>query len=299
MAMSALVELAAGTMAGVGICLVGHPFDTIKVLLVMQTAENPMYSGMMDAAKKTISSDGVAGLYRGVASPLVGMGLFNAVQFASFTALRKVWTNDGREDTIARIAGAAVCTGAIAALIEGPQDLIKSQMQKQIASAKAAATRGTPAPPAEFASTWDCAKQVVARRGPIGLLQGIVPTIGRNMIGVGSYFVFYEMARRAFTNNYERQPTSLEVLTAGGFGGFMYWMLCYPVDVVKTVMQTEPLDPAKRKFSSSLAAARAVHAAHGWSGFTRGMAPAVARSVPANAVGFVLYEWSKEALSRR
>lgn len=32
----------------------------------------PVYSGMMDATRKTIAQEGLAGLYKGVASPLVG-----------------------------------------------------------------------------------------------------------------------------------------------------------------------------------------------------------------------------------
>jgi len=265
----------------------------------MQSPKNPMYNGMVDAAKKTIQSDGVLGLYRGVASPLVGMGIFNAVQFASFSGFRNVWTEGGTKDTIPRVAGAALMAGFVVAFIEGPQDLVKSQMQKQMAGAKQALARGLPAPPAEYASTLDCAKQVLTRRGLSGVLQGIAPTIVRNMIGVGSYFVFYEITRRWFTNDYERQPTSMEVLVAGGAGGFAYWMLCYPVDVVKTMLQTDALDPAKRRYASSTAAARAVMEEHGWRGFTRGMVPAVARSVPANAVGFLLYEQTKQAFARR
>ena len=48
------------------------PADTIKVLLQTQSTTNPVYSGMMDATKKTIQAEGLAGLYKGVASPLAG-----------------------------------------------------------------------------------------------------------------------------------------------------------------------------------------------------------------------------------
>jgi solute carrier family 25 (mitochondrial carnitine/acylcarnitine transporter), member 20/29 len=268
----------------------------IKVLLQMQPRENPFYTGMVDAAKKTFQAEGFAGLYKGVASPLVGMGIFNAVQFASFTAFRSVWTDGGRVDSIDRITGAAVCTGAAVALIEGPQDLIKSQMQKQIAAVKAAEAAGKPPPPAEYASTLDCAKQVLARRGPMGVMQGFLPTMYRNMVGVGAYFAFYEYARRAFTNNYARAPTTMEVLTAGAAGGFMYWVLCYPLDIVKTLVQTDALEPSKRRYQGMLHAARSLYAKEGLKGFTTGMTPALARSVPANAVGFLLYEVTKDAL---
>jgi solute carrier family 25 carnitine/acylcarnitine transporter 20/29 len=271
----------------------------IKVLLQMQSPTNPMYTNMMDAARKTMKAEGVAGLYKGVAAPLVGMGIFNAVQFASFTAFRNLWTSQGKHDTMGRVTAAAICTGVVVAFIEGPQDLIKSQMQKQIAGAKAAEMAGKPVPKAEYSSTMDCLKQVMARQGPTGMLQGIAPTVVRNMIGVGSYFAVYEWTRRKLTNNYERQPSTAEVLFAGGVGGFAYWVLCYPVDVVKTRIQTDALDPAKRKYGSALAAAKDVWNKQGAKGFIVGMEPALARSVPANAVGFLLYELTRDALTGR
>lgn len=91
-----LADLAAGTMAGFGICAVGalavmqmfgvyatwdfckvdfvissistrlacwfagHPFDTMKVLMQTQPGK---YKGMMDAARSIVSVKGAAGLY--------------------------------------------------------------------------------------------------------------------------------------------------------------------------------------------------------------------------------------------
>jgi hypothetical protein len=49
-----------------------RPTDTIKVLLQTQSSTNPVYSGMVDATKKTIKAEGLAGLYKGVQSPLAG-----------------------------------------------------------------------------------------------------------------------------------------------------------------------------------------------------------------------------------
>ncbi|KAJ9059175.1 hypothetical protein DSO57_1005098 [Entomophthora muscae] len=81
-------ELIAGTFAGWAQVVVGHPFDTVKVKL--QTQTSPLiYSGPMDCVRKLIKADGiglvinVSGLFRGVTSPLVGVGACNAVIFSS------------------------------------------------------------------------------------------------------------------------------------------------------------------------------------------------------------------------
>ena len=97
-----LSDIAAGCFAGFGICAVGHPFDTLKVLL--QTGR---YSSLGGAFNATVSAHGLGGLYKGVASPLIGMGIFNAVQFAVFAGLKRSFTDDGRNVTLNRIAAAA------------------------------------------------------------------------------------------------------------------------------------------------------------------------------------------------
>jgi len=51
-------DLVAGTVGGVALVLVGHPLDTLKVRLQTQSVTNPVYSGMVDCAKKTIAGEG-------------------------------------------------------------------------------------------------------------------------------------------------------------------------------------------------------------------------------------------------
>lgn len=91
-------DLTAGTVAGVAQLLVGHPFDTIKVKLQSQAggrpagsagqhgaaaAAAPRFSGPIDAAARTLRTEGIKGMYKGMGAPLATVALFNAVLFAS------------------------------------------------------------------------------------------------------------------------------------------------------------------------------------------------------------------------
>ncbi len=171
------------------------------------------FRGMGDAFRQVVATSGAAGLYRGVASPLVGMGIFNAVQFAIFGSVKNYLTDNGRSVTLNRIAGAAAFTGVFVAFVEGPQDLFKCQMQ---AGGRA------------YASTSDCVRTIIRERGYAGTMQGISATIVRNVIGVTAYFYVYEAARLQFAG--DKPVTSLSplaVMLAGGLGGVGYWTLCY------------------------------------------------------------------------
>ncbi len=50
----AITDVVAGTAGGVAICLVGHPFDTLKVRLQTQAGDRPLYNSAWDCFKKTI-----------------------------------------------------------------------------------------------------------------------------------------------------------------------------------------------------------------------------------------------------
>lgn len=55
-----------GTIAGIAVCLVGHPFDTLKVRLQTQPVHQPVYNGLLDCFVKTLRWEGIGGLYKGV-----------------------------------------------------------------------------------------------------------------------------------------------------------------------------------------------------------------------------------------
>lgn len=223
-----LADLVAGTIAGFAICGVGHPFDTLKVLMQMQPDR---YKSFLDAAKETVGKHGMTGLYKGVGSPLVGNGLYNAVQFAVFAKAKALFTDDGRNFTLNRVGAAGAFTGLFVALVEGPQDLLKSQVQAQMMTAKApvaaaagaAAAGAAAAPPVhKYTGTFDCAKTILRERGLAGAAQGLPATMARNFVGVGAYFYFYEAMRKLQAGDAPVSTLSVwQVLLAGGCGGYV------------------------------------------------------------------------------
>jgi solute carrier family 25 carnitine/acylcarnitine transporter 20/29 len=66
-----------GGFGGMALVFVGHPFDLIKVKLQTST----QYQGTLDAFKSIFASEGMRGLYKGMATPLVGVTPIFAVCF--------------------------------------------------------------------------------------------------------------------------------------------------------------------------------------------------------------------------
>lgn len=67
------------------------------------------------------------------------------------------------------------------------------------------------------------------------------------------------------------------------------WLTAYPVDVVKSRMQTDGFTPETQKYKSALDCFRKTLAAEGPAAFFRGFSPVLVRAAPANAATFLMY----------
>ena len=54
-----------------------------------------------------------------------------------------------------------------------------------------------------------------------------------------------------------RRCFAVAVVTAGGLGGMLYWLVIFPVDVVKSAMQTDAIVKADRKYPDMLTTTQA------------------------------------------
>ena len=79
-------------------------------------------------------------------------------------------------------------------------------------------------------------------------------------------------------------PTMTHLFAAGGAAGFMYWVLFYPLDVIKSAMMTDALEKPARKFGGIVSTTKTLWAEGGVSRFYKGVTPCLLRAVPANAI---------------
>ena len=107
-------DIAAGTCGGIAQVLVGQPFDTVKVRLQTQPAgSHQLYKGALDCVRKIWTNEGLAGFYKGTATPLVGIGACVSVQFGTFEFMKR-WFSQGSQQQMS--ARQFYISGAIAGL---------------------------------------------------------------------------------------------------------------------------------------------------------------------------------------
>ncbi|KAF9973778.1 hypothetical protein BGZ73_002966 [Actinomortierella ambigua] len=161
-----------------------------------------------------------------------------------------------------------------------------------------------PLPVEESNSSWKTVKEIVKKRGLFGLYKGAPLHIARDTLGTGVYFASYETVKRVVsqTMQHVRSPIStgdskaaaagpgpMVHFFAGGFCGVFSWMIVFPIDLVKSVMQKEVL-LTKPTYDSAWACAKDIVRRSGVRGLYRGVGVTLVRSFPIHSMNFVVYE---------
>lgn len=294
--MAQLRSLAAGGFGGVCAVVVGHPFDLVKVRL--QTAERGVYSSALDVVRKGIARDGLRrGLYAGVSAPLVGVTPMFAVSFWGYDLGKTIVRNtstiapDGNL-SIAQISAAgffsAIPMTAITAPFERVKVILQVQGQKQLA----------PGEKPKYNGGVDVVRQLYKTGGVRSVFRGSAATLARDGPGSAAYFAAYEYIKRKLT---PRDPVTgeasgklslLAVTAAGASAGVAMWIPVFPIDTVKSRLQT-----SEGNVTIS-GVVKGLYKSGGYRAFFPGFGPALARAVPANAATFLGVELAHQAMNK-
>ncbi|KAI1619160.1 MC family mitochondrial carrier protein [Exophiala viscosa] len=297
-AVSGLRSLAAGGVGGICAVIVGHPFDLVKVRL--QTADKGVYSGALDVVRKTIAREGLArGLYAGVSAPLVGVTPMFAVSFWGYdmgkSLVNKFSTvpvvNNTPQYSIAQISSAGFFSAIPMTLITAPFErvkvLLQIQGQKELA----------PGEKPKYNGGVDVVRQLYKEGGIRSVFRGSAMTLARDGPGSAAYFAVYEYVKRSLSpkdanGNATGELSLPAVMAAGGAAGVAMWIPVFPVDTIKSRIQTAEGNPTIRGVISSL------YRNGGIKSFFPGFGPALARAVPANAATFVGVELAHKFMNK-
>lgn len=121
-------------------------------------------------------------------------------------------------------------------------------------------------------------------------------TLARDGPGSAAYFATYETIKRRLTpTKPDGSPGDLSltaVMTAGGAAGVAMWIPVFPVDTLKSRLQSAEGTPTIR------GTVRELYGRGGFRAFFPGIGPAMARAVPANAATFLGVELAQKAMGK-
>lgn len=122
-----------------------------------------------------MAHEGIRGLYKGMAAPLMATGGINCVLFGTqYNVVQKLINIEGR--TVARTTDhmkGALITGAFISILVTPMEGIKAKLQVQYS-----ATTSINPKAIMYKGPWDCMKKVVQNQGiQRGLYRGWLPVV--------------------------------------------------------------------------------------------------------------------------
>ncbi|POS86348.1 Mitochondrial carrier [Erysiphe pulchra] len=292
---SGLRSLVAGGFGGVCAVVVGHPFDLVKVRL--QTAEKGVYKNAVDVVRRSIAKDGLRrGLYAGVSAPLVGVTPMFAVSFWGYdlgkNLVRKY--SDVKDDqfSVAQVSAAGFFSAVPMTLVTAPFERVKVLLQIQGQKSLA------PGEKPKYSGGLDVVKKLYKEGGIRSVFRGSSATLARDGPGSAAYFATYEIVKRKLTpidstTGELSSSISLGAITvAGASAGIAMWIPVFPIDTVKSRLQTMDGKPTVG------GVIRTLYASGGYKAFFPGFAPALTRAVPANAATFLGVELAHHLLNK-
>lgn len=175
----------------------------------------------------------------------------------------------------------------ITAPFERVKVLLQIQGQKQLA----------PGERPRYSSGLDVVRQLYRKGGIRSVFRGSTMTLARDGPGSAAYFATYEYIKRKMTpldaNGKPSGRLSLTaVMIAGGAAGVAMWIPIFPIDTVKSRLQSAEARPTIRGTIGGL------YSQGGLKAFFPGIGPALARAVPANAATFLGVELAHQAMNR-
>lgn len=275
------------------ILLLGQPFDIVKVRLQTSTA----YPNAIVAAQSIYRNEGAFAFYKGTLTPLVGIGACVSVQFGAFHQARRRFEEYNLSRNSAGGGGLSYgqyyLSGAFAgvanSVISGPVEHVRIRLQTQPHGAGKL-----------YSGPLDCMKKLSAHQGVLaGLYRGEAVTILREAQAYGVWFLAFEymMNADALRNKIERKDiSSYKIAFYGGLAGEALWLSSYPMDVVKSKMQSDGFGEGQR-YKSMRDCFGQTYRAEGLRGFWKGIVPTLLRAMPVSAGTFAVVEMTMRAIS--
>ncbi|EOA84723.1 uncharacterized protein SETTUDRAFT_136726 [Exserohilum turcica Et28A] len=286
----------AGYMSGAAGIIIGNPLDLIKTRL--QAGNKTALQNVQQSVQSFRAHFENAGtLVRGSTAPILTYGALNALLFVTYNRTLSLLADSPTSPANLSKVFVAGATGGLASfVVSAPTELIKCRAQ-------VATSRHT--------TSWSVARDVWRAEGVRGLYYGGAITSVRDAVGYGFYFWSYELSKQAWSSpDDSHQQTAMKVLMCGGLAGVITWASIFPLDVVKTRLQTQILhDPAKQGEQSgllqpetpktrmgSVEIARHAYRTEGAGVFFRGLGICSVRAFIVNAVQWAMYEWMMKLL---
>ncbi|KAI0432851.1 mitochondrial carrier domain-containing protein [Xylaria sp. FL1042] len=179
-------NLASGGAAGATSLLFVYSLDYARTRLAndaknAKSGGDRQFNGLVDVYRKTLASDGIAGLYRGFMPSVAGIIVYRGLYFGMYDSIKPVVLVGPLANNFLAsfLLGWCVTTGA--GIASYPLDTIRRRMMMTSGEA------------VKYNGTLDAARQIIAKEGVRSLFKGAGANILRGVAGAGVLSIYDQL----------------------------------------------------------------------------------------------------------
>jgi len=187
-----LGNMASGGLAGAASLAFVYSLDYARTRLANDAKSaskgkgERQYNGLIDVYRKTLASDGIAGLYRGFVVSCVGIVVYRGCYFGFYDTLKPMLPGNLQESFFASfLLGWGITIGA--GLASYPLDTIRRRMMMTSGEA------------VKYASSIDCGMQILRNEGMKSFFKGAGANVLRGVAGAG-VLAGFDFVKDAYIN---------------------------------------------------------------------------------------------------
>ncbi|KAJ1964297.1 hypothetical protein GGI12_001529 [Dipsacomyces acuminosporus] len=278
-----------GAGGGIISMAVTYPLITVGTRLQVQrnNKDATSYNGNIDALRKILAQEGVAGLFSGLESAIFGAALTNGVYYYFFEAVRGAFERASKRKNMTTVESmiSGAVAGAMTCIITNPIWVVNTRLtvkQKKTATEEGAKEAKEPTTLSTFA-------EIIREDGVLSLWQGIIPALILVINPIIQYTVFEQLKNKV---ERLRKLGNLDFFVLGAISKLAATSVTYPYILVKSRMQLKQSKNENERYSSLMDGLRKVIANEGVAGLYKGIESKLLQSVLTASFLFM----SKEAL---
>lgn len=275
-------DVAAGFVGGATQVLIGQPFDLVKIRL--QTSHSSQSSASI--IQSVLRNEGISAFYKGTLAPLFGVGACVSLQFYGFHETKRYILQKNNQKDLNLWPQTYIC-GAMAGIVNTPITTPVEQLRILSQSS------------VEKTSVNAVVKDIMKTQGIKGIFRGFDITLIREIQSYGVWFLAYELTIQSLLKvrgySSRNDISTPELLFSGALAGNLLWLSAYPLDVIKSNVQSDSFKGSKFN-GSAVAATKYIYKSGGIRGFWKGIGPCLLRATPCSAGTFASVELALRVL---
>lgn len=139
------------------------------------------FNGLVDVYRKTLATDGIAGLYRGFGPSVAGIIVYRGLYFGLYDSIKPVLLVGSLANNFLASFALGWCVTTGAGIASYPLDTVRRRMMMTSGQA------------VKYSSSLDAFKQIVAKEGVKSLFKGAGANILRGVAGAGVLSIYDQL----------------------------------------------------------------------------------------------------------